>query len=62
MQDMWNSLMDLLLHDRSNEDAFIYILIMIVVGGLFMSGRLGRRFGDGGGGDGYDGGGDGGGE
>ena len=59
MQDAWNALMDLLLHDRENERALIYVVVLGVVGLAMIYGRGG--FGDGGGdgGDGCDGGGDG---
>ena len=55
MQDAWNTLMDLLLHDRENEKALIYVVVLIAVGLVMIYSRGG--FGDGGGGgDGGDGG------
>lgn len=59
MQEAWDSLMGLLLHDRENESVLIYVVIMGVVAYLILSGRIG--LGSGAGGDGLDNGGDGGG-
>lgn len=58
MQEAWDSLMGLLLHDRENEIVLIYILIVGAVALLIMAGKIG--LGSGVGGEGPDNGGDGG--
>lgn len=57
MQEAWDSLMGLLLHDRENETVLIYVLVMGVVALLIMTGKL--ALGSGVGGEDPDNGGDG---